>query len=143
MASSPSLLTIAARLFMLLLLSPLPPPVAPFSPPLPTRHSPPRPRSLCLRLFASPSDLLTTFATQASAGATVYCTLTFYYDRPRGEILVPADALQVRTSTLSNAGLGLFAARDLRRGQVSRGHACGRFPFNAGLGGANADWEKC
>ena len=48
----------------------------------------------------------------------MYSALTFYYDRPRGEMLVPTEAVEVRASTIPNAGLGLFAARDLRAGQV-------------------------
>jgi len=89
------------------------------SSPPPTHPNKHRPHHHNLRLFAHlPSDLLTTIAVQASVGSAVYSALTFYYDRPRGEMLVPTEAVDVRASTIPNAGLGLFAARDLRAGQV-------------------------
>lgn len=88
------------------------------SSPPPTHPNKHRPHHHNLRLFAHlPSDLLTTIAVQASVGSAVYSALTFYYDRPRGEMLVPTEAVDVRASTIPNAGLGLFAARDLRAGQ--------------------------
>jgi hypothetical protein len=53
----------------------------------------------------------------ASAGLTYFGFVAFN-DRPRGKLMVEPSTLEIKTSLVPNAGLGLFLAQDLPRGTV-------------------------
>lgn len=58
--------------------------------------------------------------TAASSSALTYLSLITYFDRPRGSLTISnaESTLQIRTSRVANAGLGLFTARPLPKGTV-------------------------
>ena len=81
-----------------------------------------KPLSLTMASLSDPALLSTVqlqlakLLPQLLTGSLVYGSLTFYFDRPRGEMLIDDDALIKKSSNIPNAGLGLFAARDLPKG---------------------------
>ncbi|GMH90795.1 hypothetical protein TrST_g3873 [Triparma strigata] len=81
-----------------------------------------KPLSLSMASLSDPALLSTVqlqlakLLPQLLTGSLVYGSLTFYFDRPRGEMLIDDDALIKKSSNIPNAGLGLFAARDLPKG---------------------------
>ena len=62
---------------------------------------------------------LTTILTQASSCAITYISLIAYYDRPRGQLSIDVPkTLEVKSSQIPGAGLGLYAKIPLPSGTI-------------------------
>ena len=76
--------------------------------------------SMKMAAFAIDNPFLNagTFIAQTSSAAVAYFGLIAYFDRPRGKVLIenPSSALRIGPSQIPNAGLGLYASRNLPKG---------------------------
>lgn len=63
-------------------------------------------------------DSSTVWLLQGSSALLSYFGLVVALDRPRGELHVDVEAVEIRTSQVPGAGLGLFANQDLKAGTV-------------------------
>ena len=73
-------------------------------------------RTALVAFAAPPIDPATLWAVRIASAATTYVGIVAFLDRPRGSLAV--STLQVRESTVPNAGLGIFCTTNLPRDTV-------------------------
>jgi cytochrome c biogenesis protein CcdA len=60
----------------------------------------------------TPNEL---WAIRAASAATTYFGFVSVADRPKGKLLIDPQSLQVKTSSVPGAGLGVYAATTIRK----------------------------